>query len=30
VTQEATSVQDSFNINLLDQFDLSKVKVVNG
>jgi oligopeptide transport system substrate-binding protein len=30
VTQEAKSVQDSFNINLLDQFDLSKVKVVNG
>ena len=30
VTQEAPSVQDSFNINLLDQFDLSKVKVVNG
>ncbi len=29
VTQEAPSVQDSFNINLLDQFDLSKVKVVN-
>ncbi len=29
VTQEAPSVKDSFNINLLDQFDLSKVKVVN-
>jgi oligopeptide transport system substrate-binding protein len=29
VTQEATSVKDSFNINLLDQFDLSKVRVVN-
>ena len=29
VTQEAASVRDSFNINLLDQFDLSKVKVVN-
>jgi oligopeptide transport system substrate-binding protein len=28
VTQEAPSVSDSFNINLLDQFDLSKVKVV--
>jgi oligopeptide transport system substrate-binding protein len=28
VTQEAPSVKDSFNINLLDQFDLSKVKVV--
>jgi oligopeptide transport system substrate-binding protein len=28
VTQEATSVKDSFNINLLDQFDLSKVRVV--
>jgi oligopeptide transport system substrate-binding protein len=28
VTQEDPSVQDSFNINLLDQFDLSKVKVV--
>ena len=30
VTQEAPSVKGSFNINLLDQFDLSKVKVVNG
>ena len=30
VTQEAPSVKDSFNINLLDQFDLSKVRVVNG
>ena len=29
VTQEAPSVKDSFNINLLDQFDLSKVKVVS-
>jgi oligopeptide transport system substrate-binding protein len=28
-TQESASVKDSFNINLLDQFDLSKVKVVN-
>jgi oligopeptide transport system substrate-binding protein len=30
VSQEAPSVKGSFNINLLDQFDLSKVKVVNG
>jgi ABC-type oligopeptide transport system substrate-binding subunit len=30
VTQEAPSVRDSFNINLLDQFDLSKVQKVNG
>jgi ABC-type oligopeptide transport system substrate-binding subunit len=30
VTQEAPSVKDSFNINLLDQFDLSKVQKVNG
>jgi oligopeptide transport system substrate-binding protein len=29
VTQEAPSVKDSFNINLLDQFDLSKVRVVS-
>jgi oligopeptide transport system substrate-binding protein len=29
VTQEAPSVKGSFNVNLLDQFDLSKVKVVN-
>jgi len=29
VTQEAPSVKDSFNVNLLDQFDLSKVKVVS-
>ncbi len=28
VTQESPSVKDSFNINLLDQFDLSKVRVV--
>jgi oligopeptide transport system substrate-binding protein len=28
VTQEKPSVEDSFNINLLDQFDLSKVRVV--
>jgi oligopeptide transport system substrate-binding protein len=29
VTQEALSVKDSFNINLLDQFDLSKVRVLD-
>jgi len=29
VTQEATSVKDSFNVNLLDQFDLSKVRVLD-
>jgi oligopeptide transport system substrate-binding protein len=29
VTQEAPSVKDSFNINLLNQFDLSTVKVVD-
>ena len=29
VTQEAPSVKDSFNVNLLDQFDLSKVRVTS-
>ncbi len=28
VTQESAAVRDSFSINLLNQFDLSKVRMV--